>query len=158
MAANGLKVTPSGRRVEIGAWFEGTIAVVAVRDEGPGIARDDRARIFERFYRVRAQERVPGTGLGLAIARDLARRMGGDLDVASRLAVGSAFVLVLPGPSPHVEPDVIGAAMTLALQHENDRLEALAAVRSTGSRASTSGASAATPQRRRVSVASATSG
>ena len=45
-------------------------------------------------------EPVTGTGLGLPIARDLARRMGGDLDVASVPDAGSAFVLVLPGPTP----------------------------------------------------------
>jgi hypothetical protein len=112
------------------------VAIIVVRDEGPGIGAEDRARVFERFYRMADHERVTGTGLGLSIARDLARRMGGDLDVASQLGVGSAFVLVLPGPSAAVEQDVIGAATTLALEHETDRLEALGAVRASGSKRS----------------------
>jgi hypothetical protein len=123
-----------------------------VRDEGPGIGAEDRAHVFERFYRMADHERITGTGLGLSIARDLARRMGGDLDVASQLGVGSAFVLVLPGPSAHVESDVIGAAMTIALQHEDDRLEALGAVRASGSRAAASGRSAHPHGRPRVVV------
>ena len=97
--------------------------------------------MFERFYRMADHERVTGTGLGLSIARDLARRMGGDLDVASQLGVGSAFVLVLPGPTAQVETDVITAATAVALRHETDRLEALAAVRASGSRAPASGRS-----------------
>jgi signal transduction histidine kinase len=155
LASNALKFGADGVEVELAGWFDGPVAIISVRDEGPGIGAEDRGHIFERFYRMADHERVTGTGLGLAIARDLAQRMGGDLDVASRLGVGSAFVLVLPGPSPHVEPDVIAAAMTLALQHENDRLEALAAVRSTGSRAATSRASAPIPRRPRVAVTSA---
>jgi len=71
---------------------------------------------------------------------------------------GSAFVLVLPGPSPHVEPDVIDAGMTLALQHENDRLEALSAVRAAGSRAAASGRTPSSPRRPRVVVATGPNG
>ncbi len=128
LAANALKFTPSGRRVEIGAWFEGTIAIVAVRDEGPGIAPDDRARIFERFYRVRAQERVPGTGLGLAIARELARAMGGELGLASVPGSGSSFVLALPGPAPS-DASAVPATLEDVLRAEEVGLEERAVLR-----------------------------
>ena len=158
LASNALKFGTDGVDVELAAWFDGPVAIVAVRDEGPGIGAEDRAHVFERFYRMADHERVTGTGLGLSISRDLARRMGGDLDVASRLGVGSAFVLVLPGPSPHVEPDVIDAGMTLALQHENDRLEALSAVRAAGSRAAASGRTPSSPRRPRVVVATGPNG
>ena len=157
LASNALKFGADGVEVELAGWFDGPVAIIAVRDEGPGIGAEDRAHIFERFYRMADHERVTGTGLGLAIARDLARRMGGDLDVASRLGVGSAFVLVLPGPAAHVEPDVIAAAMTLALQHENDRLEALAAVRASGSRAAASGGTSASRRHAGVVATSAPS-
>jgi hypothetical protein len=82
-------------------------------------------------------ERVTGTGLGLSISRDLARAMGGDLDVASRLGTGSAFVLVLPGPSGPLDPAVIAGAIATAVEEESDRLEAVAAVRAAGARRST---------------------
>lgn len=136
LASNALKYGSGGVEIELTGWFDGPVAIIVVRDEGPGIGAEDRARVFERFYRMADHERVTGTGLGLSIARDLARRMGGDLDVASQLGVGSAFVLVLPGPSAAVERDVIGAATTLALEHETDRLEALGAVRASGSKRS----------------------
>ncbi|HMJ32352.1 MAG TPA: HAMP domain-containing sensor histidine kinase [Baekduia sp.] len=67
---------------------------IAVQDEGPGIAAEDRERIFERF--VRGVEAQPGGfGLGLAIGRELARRMGGDL-VLEDTAAGARFILWLP--------------------------------------------------------------
>jgi signal transduction histidine kinase len=139
LASNALKFGADGVEVQLAGRFDGPVAIIAVRDEGPGIGAEDRAHVFERFYRMADHERVTGTGLGLAIARDLARGMRGDLDVASKLGVGSAFVLVLPGPTAAVDADVVAAAMTLALQHEGDRLDALAAVRASGLRAAASG-------------------
>lgn len=153
LAANGLKYGAGGIEVEVAGWFDGPVAIIAVRDEGPGIGAEDRAHVFERFYRMADHERVTGTGLGLSIAKDLARRMGGDLDVASHLGVGSSFVLVLPGPTAHVDPDVIGAATAVALRQETDRLEALAAVRASGSRAPASGRSSQVHGARRATAA-----
>ena len=156
LVSNALKFGADGVEVELAGWFDGPVAIIVVRDEGPGIGSEDRAHVFERFYRMADHERVSGTGLGLSIARDLARRMGGDLDVASRLGVGSSFVLVLPGPSPQVERDVIAAAMSLARQHEDDRLEAIDAVRASGSRAAPSGrATSSSSMRRPVATPSA---
>ncbi|MFL5685896.1 MAG: sensor histidine kinase [Chloroflexota bacterium] len=157
LTSNALKFGAEGVEVELASWFDGPVAIIAVRDEGPGIGREDRAHVFERFYRMADHERVTGTGLGLSIARDLARRMGGDLDVASRLGVGSSFVLVLPGPSPHVDSDVIAAAMTLAVRHEEDRLEAVDAVRASGSRAAPSGRAVTSSTRHPMATPSATS-
>ena len=122
LAANALKFTPSGGNVEIHARIEGLVAIVAVRDDGDGIPSEDRSRIFERFHRMAGHERITGTGLGLPIARDLARRMDGDLEVASVTGAGSAFVLALPGPS-EVPPELIAAALEAALEVEEAALE-----------------------------------
>src|SRR6185436_4027925 len=110
LAGNALKFTPAGGTVELVARFEGAVAVFVVRDDGRGIGAGDRDRVFEPFERLAGHEMVAGTGLGLPIARDLARRMAGELDVASVPDAGSAFVLVLPGPTP-----VADAAVTTAL-------------------------------------------
>ena len=122
LAANALKFTPSGGTVEIEATFDGPVAIAVVRDDGAGIPVEDRARIFERFHRMAGHERITGTGLGLPIARDLARRMDGDLDVASVPGAGSAFVLVLPGPA-EVDPSMVAAALVRALAAEEEELE-----------------------------------
>jgi signal transduction histidine kinase len=72
----------------------GDRAGVAVENDGPGVAADDRERIFERFARGRDAE-PGGFGLGLAIGRELARRMDGDL-VLEAAPAGARFVLWLP--------------------------------------------------------------
>lgn len=66
---------------------------VAVCDNGPGIHPENLERIFDPFFR--ADLSKPGQGLGLAISRDLATRMGGDLQVESS-PQGSCFRLRLP--------------------------------------------------------------
>ncbi|HLY15367.1 MAG TPA: HAMP domain-containing sensor histidine kinase [Candidatus Limnocylindrales bacterium] len=128
LTGNALKFTPEGGTVEIAAWFDGRVALLAVRDDGAGIDAEDRPRIFERFYRLPGHARITGTGLGLPIARELARAMGGDLDVASVLESGSSFVLALPGPAA-VELDVLRASLDAALSDEENHLEEAAVIR-----------------------------
>jgi signal transduction histidine kinase len=71
---------------------------ITVSDSGPGIAYLEQKLIFEKFYRSDPQlSRAPGgTGLGLYISRELAKRMGGTLDVQSEPGAGATFVLELP--------------------------------------------------------------
>ncbi|MEA2619598.1 MAG: two-component system, OmpR family, sensor kinase [Chloroflexota bacterium] len=72
-------------------------ALLEVEDDGPGIGPAEIGRIFEPFYRVRADAASPdGTGLGLALAQSLAERSGGRLSVESMPGVGSRFRLSLP--------------------------------------------------------------
>jgi signal transduction histidine kinase len=132
LVSNALKFGADGGEIEVDGRFDGPVAIIAVRDEGPGIGAEDRQRVFDRFYRMADHERTAGTGLGLSIARDLARSMDGDLGVASALGVGSAFVLLLPGPAGPVEPDLLAEAVSTALTEEADRLDALGAVRAAG--------------------------
>ena len=128
LVANALKFTAPGGSIELTARFDGPVAIVAVIDDGAGIAAEDRGRIFERFHRLEAHERITGTGLGLPIARDLARRMGGDLEVASVPGSGSAFVLALPGPAA-IGSMLVTAALAKALAAEEIGLEERAVLR-----------------------------
>ncbi len=74
------------------------LANIAVSDRGPGIASEDTARLFERFYRGRASRsaEVPGFGLGLAISRALVERQGGRITVDAPGENGATFSLHLP--------------------------------------------------------------
>jgi signal transduction histidine kinase len=74
---------------------DGKRVTVAVTDRGPGVAPDERERIFERFVRGSAGAAAAGAGLGLAIARGLARAMGGELRAVPNPR-GARFVLTLP--------------------------------------------------------------
>jgi signal transduction histidine kinase len=134
LLGNALKFTRDGGHVELAGWFDESTAVIAVRDDGPGIAAEDRDHIFERFYRVDAHAAISGTGLGLAIARDLARAMSGNLAVASVQESGSSFVLVLPGPAEGGD-GLIESVLERALADEELLLEeaaVLRAIRSAG--------------------------
>jgi hypothetical protein len=114
--------------VELVAWLDGPLGFLAVRDEGQGVAPEDRARIFDRFYRMAGHERIAGTGLGLPIARDLARAMGGEVDVASVPGSGSSFVLALPGPTG-AESAQLRAGLAAAIAKEEVDLEERAVLR-----------------------------
>jgi PAS domain S-box-containing protein len=73
------------------------IVRLSVQDGGPGLSRAEQARVFDKFYRAGPQlTRTGGTGLGLYISRELARRMGGRLDVRSESGSGATFILELP--------------------------------------------------------------
>jgi signal transduction histidine kinase len=80
LVENALLHTPAGSRVRITTAQDGGRAMLTVADDGPGIPRDARRQVFERFYRLDGT-RASGSGLGLAIARELADLMGGRLEL-----------------------------------------------------------------------------
>ena len=103
LLTNAIKFTERGSVTIVATRGEGARAEmvsIAIEDTGIGIARSDFGRIFEEFEQVRPGGRgdsiVRGTGLGLAVSRKLARLLGGDVDVTSRVGIGSRFTLWLP--------------------------------------------------------------
>jgi two-component system, OmpR family, sensor histidine kinase MtrB len=75
---------------------DGPFVLVAVEDAGPGVARGERARIFERFARGSAARHRIGTGLGLALVAEHASALGGEAWVEDRQGGGARFVVRLP--------------------------------------------------------------
>lgn len=67
-----------------------------VHDNGPGIAKEDAQKIFEKFYRARTKKKGKGTGLGLAVSKGIIEAHGGKIWVESELGKGSSFYLQLP--------------------------------------------------------------
>lgn len=94
LIGNAIRHSPDGGQVSLRFAQTETMAVVAVEDQGPGIASEDEKRIFERFERATSDE--SGTGLGLAISRRLARSMGGDVCLSTKESPGARFKLKLP--------------------------------------------------------------
>ena len=95
---NGIKYTSERGRVTVRWRPEKDDAVIEVVDTGIGIAPEDQARLFERFYRVdKARSREHGgTGLGLSIVKHLAQFFGGSVGVESTPGEGSVFYVRLP--------------------------------------------------------------
>lgn len=95
---NALRYTEPGGRVSVTVTLVDGRVTLKVADDGVGIPRDDRERIFERFYRVdRARSRATGgTGLGLSIVKNVAQVHGGSVAVESAVGVGSTFTVELP--------------------------------------------------------------
>ena len=105
LLSNALKFTEHGEiRVKVAIGPAETV-VFTVVDTGIGIAPANFGRIFEEFGQVDSplQRQLKGTGLGLPLARRLAETLGGTLEVASELGVGSRFTLNLPVRFPVAE-------------------------------------------------------
>jgi signal transduction histidine kinase len=80
---NALRYAPPGTQVTVESSSENGRGTLVVADNGPGIPEDDRARVFERFYRGSNGRRLgPGTGLGLAIVAELVERWDGQVTLA----------------------------------------------------------------------------
>ena len=81
---NALRYSPPGSHVTVEAAADDGRATIAVADDGPGIPAQERARVFERFYRgSNGRQSGPGTGLGLAIVAELVERWGGEVSLAA---------------------------------------------------------------------------
>ncbi len=94
LVENAIRHTPPGTLVKVVAERRDGRAVLEVRDDGPGIPAEDQKHLFQRFYRA-AGGKASGSGLGLAIAFELAARMDGTIEVASRPGE-TVFTLSLP--------------------------------------------------------------
>lgn len=94
---NAIKYTPPGGKVQVRLNQNGSQALVSVVDNGPGIRAKDLPRVFEKFYRARAElDEVPGTGLGLSIVKTIVEQHGGQVWAESEVNSGSIFTIALP--------------------------------------------------------------
>ena len=100
---NALVHTPPGTPVEVAVRRAGGRAEITVTDGGPGISADDRAELFERFYRGESTK-ASGSGLGLAIAKELAELMGGKIELESKPG-RTVFSLALPAGELARDPE-----------------------------------------------------
>jgi signal transduction histidine kinase len=103
LVSNGLKYSAPASDIEVTVREEPGWVAVDVVDQGIGISKDEMAKLFQPFGRLDSAVTagIEGTGLGLHLSRNLARSLGGDIEVQSRPGKGSTFTLRLPAqPSP----------------------------------------------------------
>jgi heavy metal sensor kinase len=104
---NAIKYSPRGSSIAVRAYADANEVQVTVADQGPGIAAEDRQRIFDRFFRLdeaRSREHG-GAGLGLAIAKWAVEANGGHIAVEGGANGGSIFRIVLPIGAPAMKSD-----------------------------------------------------
>lgn len=97
---NAIKHTPAGGSVTVQTSACELFCRIDVIDTGIGIAEEEQARIFGRFYRANAAYDDSGVGIGLYLTREIAAGQGGYVKVSSRLGAGSTFSLFLPREAP----------------------------------------------------------
>ncbi len=109
LVGNAMKFTPPGGEIDVRVIYNEAGASVEVRDTGPGIPRDQQARIFERFHQTDGSERrrAGGVGIGLSLARELAQLHGGSVTVESELGEGSTFTLFLQSGKGHFHQELV---------------------------------------------------
>ena len=93
---NAVKYTPPGGCIQVSATQYELFCRIDVHDNGIGMAEEEQAQIFGRFYRGRQVREQEGLGIGLYLAREIAQKQGGYLKLSSRPGQGSTFSLYLP--------------------------------------------------------------
>jgi PAS domain S-box-containing protein len=102
LLSNAIKYTPAGGSVQVKVRQRGDAVQVSVTDTGIGLTGEERALLFQRFFRSSRPEarQERGTGLGLALVQESIRRLGGQIDVTSTVGQGSTFTVSIPPLAP----------------------------------------------------------
>ncbi|QEM12455.1 PAS domain-containing protein [Mucilaginibacter rubeus] len=102
LLSNAIKYSPDHKEIGVHLSVLSGFIKVAVTDHGVGIAKDEQAKVFDRFYRVRdVQQKFPGMGIGLYICASIVNNHNGTLWVESEPGKGSTFSFTLPLTSNH---------------------------------------------------------
>jgi len=97
---NAVKYSPEGSPIDIGGQAQEGCCLITVADYGPGIAKGQETKIFDKFYRGVAESDQSGVGLGLALCKAIIEAHGGVIQAGNRPGKGAEFVLTLPLHEP----------------------------------------------------------
>ena len=91
---NAVKYTPPAGQVDVSLGLGGALCIQGVEDSGPGIAQEDRTRVFDRFFRTTETAHETGSGLGLAIVKVIAAQHGASVTLGPSARLGGLLVQV----------------------------------------------------------------
>jgi signal transduction histidine kinase len=100
--SNAFKYSAPGTPVSMRVSRNETFCRFTVEDEGPGIPKEERSMVFEKYRRGRAAEGKPGAGLGLALVKRIVELHGGTVDLETRQPCGTRFLIDIPFIAPKV--------------------------------------------------------
>jgi signal transduction histidine kinase len=114
LMSNAFKFTLKGE-VRVTQQAMGDFIQLEVRDTGCGVAAEDLARLFERFFRGRASQARTheGSGIGLSLVQELVKLHGGSIEASSEVGVGTTITVRIPRGSTHLPADRIGVGRAL---------------------------------------------
>jgi two-component system sensor histidine kinase GlrK len=112
LVSNAIKFTPDDGVIHVAARLTGSVLVIDVADSGPGIAAEDRGRIFEAFYQGRRLQGGPvgGTGIGLSVVSECVQAHGGTVKLVDEQWSGAHFRVHLPLTSAQPRPALVANA------------------------------------------------
>lgn len=98
LISNAIKFSDIGTRIDVKLQFEEGNLILSVKDEGPGIEREERKKLFKKFQKLSAKPTggESSNGLGLSIVKSLVTKLGGTIDVDSEPGNGATFIVMLP--------------------------------------------------------------
>jgi signal transduction histidine kinase len=106
LISNAVKYSPVERTIQVGLTATEDSVRCEVRDEGPGLSKEDQQRLFEKFARLSARPTggEPSVGLGLSIVKKMVESMGGQVFCESELGKGATFIVELPSTKDRTNP------------------------------------------------------
>lgn len=100
LLSNAIKYSPTGKRIWFTTFVDKEHVVFQVRDEGIGIADEEKPQIYDAFFRAHNAAHIQGTGLGLNIVQRYLKLMNGTISMESELNKGSTFTVRIPQAKP----------------------------------------------------------
>lgn len=101
LISNAIKFSPEGEKILLSIVEHDSDIQVSVRDFGKGIPIKSQQKVFEYLYQVSGNQAAEGTGIGLYLVKGLMERMGGEVDLNSKITDGAEFILTLKKGSTH---------------------------------------------------------
>jgi signal transduction histidine kinase len=104
LISNAIKFSPEKSRIVVISQTDAEGMELRIKDNGIGISAEDKAHLFERFFRAKNAANIQGTGLGLHIVAKYLELLGGRIELHSELNIGTEFIIYIPQSPNEKDP------------------------------------------------------